>query len=357
MDRSKKIKIFCGLILIIFFAAVGMTGAMKSKTFEIKNTADNPPVLTNADTNPPETIQPQGDKSPINGLVCANPKQRPIAVMLGGDPESRPLSGLSEADLVVEMPVVTSSITRYMAIFACNKTAEIGNIRSARHDYIPLAMGFDAILAHWGGSHFALDKLNAGIMDNINALYLDGTVFYRKLGKVAPFNGFTSFDRLENYATQRNYHLTDNFEGYKFLDKEDPAPTSGRLTIGYPSAFKVEYQYDPEKNEYLRFKGGSREMDKNNSQQVAAKDVVIMYVASRQIEGQYNDVDVEGEGKAIVYENGKEITGKWSKDKSKPASKLFFYDDAGQEIAFVPGQIWIQIVQPDQSVDWTAGIQ
>jgi hypothetical protein len=262
--------------------------------------------------------------------------------MLGGDAEMRPLSGLSQADMVIEMPVVTSSITRYMALFACNKVAELGGVRSARHDYIPLAMGLDAILAHWGGSHFALDKLNSGIMNNINALYLDGTVFYRKTNLVAPFNGFTSFDRLEKYSVQKGYSLDNTFEGYKFLDKEDPAPTKGRLTIGYPASFKVEYEYDPVKNEYLRFKGGTREIDKNNSQQVAAKDVVIMYAASRQIEGQYN-------------ENGEEITGTWSKDKSNPASKLFFYNAAGEEIAFVPGQIWIQIVQPNQSVDWTAG--
>lgn len=352
MSTDRKTKFFLIIAFVAFTVFLGVIGTAKNKPIEIRNETAVKPAGSGA-TAQPEQLQQ--DKSPLNGLACANAKRRPIAVMLGGDPESRPLSGISEADLVVEMPVVTSSITRYMAVFGCNDVKEIGNVRSARHDYIPLAMGFDAILAHWGGSHFALDKLNAGVMDNINALYLDGSIFYRKLGKTAPFNGFTSFERLKNYASQKKYNLTANFGGYKFLDKEDPGAMKGRLTIGYPSAFKVEYEYDPETNEYLRFKGGTREMDNNNSRQIAAKDVIVMYASSRQIEGQYNDVDVEGEGKVVVYENGEEITGKWSKDKGNMSSKLFFYDASGQEITFVPGQIWIQVVQSDQEVDWTAG--
>jgi hypothetical protein len=66
-------------------------------------------------------------------------------------------------------------------------------------------------------------------------------------------------------------------------------------------------------------------------------------------------MDIEGEGKAIVYRHGEEIKGKWLKDKDSLSSKLFFYDDAGQEIEFLPGQTWIQVVQTDQIVDWITG--
>jgi len=33
-------------------------------------------------------------------------------------------------------------------------------------------------------------------------------------------------------------------------------------------------------------------------------------------------------------------------------SKLFFLNDAGEEIKFVPGKIWIQVVQTNQEVSW-----
>ncbi|MDD3006916.1 MAG: DUF3048 domain-containing protein [Candidatus Pacebacteria bacterium] len=302
-----------------------------------------------------EGSETQGPKSPLSGLSCENATARPIAVSMSGDREARPLSGISQADMVIELPAVTGGITRYLAFFGCNQAAEIGSVRSARHDYIPLVMGFDAMMAHWGGSHFALDKLNAGVMDNIDALYLEGSVFYRKLGIAAPHNGFTNYEKLKEYATKKNYRLDSSFVGFKFAAGEESLGMKGRITIGYPSSFKVEYEYDPIKNEYLRFKGGTREMDKNTSQQVAAKNVAIMFAASRQIEGQYNDMDIEGEGKAIVYRNGEEIKGKWLKDKDSLSSKLFFYDDAGQEIEFLPGQTWIQVVQTDQIVDWITG--
>lgn len=352
---KKKIKGLLFLILIVAAAYIGSIFLIKGDTFEITNNVSNEDNSAKNEEDKPEDTAPEGEKSRLSGLSCDNPTQRPIAVSLSGDREARPLSGISQADMVIEMPAVTGGITRYLAFFACNKVGEIGSVRSARHDYIPLAMGFDAILAHWGGSHFALEKLNSGIMDNINALYLEGSVFYRKLGIYAPHNGFTSFERLEKYAKERNYRLTNSFEGFKFVEKEESSGMKGRITIGYPSSFKVEYEYDPMKNEYLRFKGGMREMDKNTNAQVAAKNVAVMFASSRQIEGQYNDMDVEGEGKAIVYRSGEEIKGKWTKDKGSLNSKLYFYDETGQEIEFVPGQIWIQVVQTNQSVDWITG--
>jgi hypothetical protein len=77
-----------------------------------------------------------------------------------------------------------------------------------------------------------------------------------------------------------------------------------------------------------------------------------MITASRQIEGQYNDVDVAGSGKARIYRNGEEILGTWRKDASDQTKKLYFYDSAGEEIKFVPGQIWVEVVQTNQGVSW-----
>ncbi len=196
------------------------------------------------------------DASPISGIECDNAKRRPFAVMLAGDLEAWPISGIEAADLVVEMPVVTDSITRYMAVYVCENPKEIGSIRSSRHDFISLAMGFDAIYAHWGGSYFALAKLNNKIMDNINALYLDGSVFYRKKGIAAPHDGFTTIERMEEYAKRMGYRLESNFESYKFYDTENPSSKDGKLSIGYPSIYRVDYEYNAKDNSYYRTKGG-----------------------------------------------------------------------------------------------------
>lgn len=295
------------------------------------------------------------NKSPISGLACARYNQRPIAIMLANDTIARPLSGLGEADLVIEMPVVQNGITRLMAVFICNSPQEIGSIRSSRHDFIPLAMGFDAIYAHWGGSHFALDKLSAKIMDNIDALVNPFDAYYRKAGIYAPHNGFSSIERLVNSANKLGYRLENKFIGYPHYENNQMLEgdrQNGVLKLGYPAHYAVEYDYNAEKNSYFRLRGGKPEIDKNNNNQVEAKNVVVMFSKSRELEGQYNDVDVEGEGKSMIFQNGGAISGTWKKDKGNQKSKLYFLDLNGEEVKFVPGQIWIEIIEPDKDVNW-----
>lgn len=133
-------------------------------------------------------------RSLITELDCPSTEVRPIAVMLASDPEARPLSGISQADMVFEMPVDPTGITRFMAVFQCEKPKEIGSIRSARNDFIPLAASLGTIFAHWGGEHDALEKLDNHILDNIDALKYEGETFYRKAGTRPPHNGFTNMD-------------------------------------------------------------------------------------------------------------------------------------------------------------------
>ena len=87
---------------------------------------------------------------------CDNFSKRPVAVMMPVDQEARPLSALAQADLVFEIPISVDGIPRMMAVFQCQETKEIGSIRSAREDFIPLDAGLDAIYAHWGGESDAL---------------------------------------------------------------------------------------------------------------------------------------------------------------------------------------------------------
>jgi hypothetical protein len=307
-----------------------------------------------------------GNVSPFTGLPCENYNRRAIAVMEAGDVSTRPLSGLSEADLVVEMPAITAIITRLMGVYLCNSPKDIGSIRSTRHDYITLAKGFDAMLAHWGGSHFALEMLqNKNTVPDLDAMNNPNGAFYRKDGIPAPDNGFTTYQGLWAAAEKLGYRLINNFEGYPHQDEisKSERPKGGNLRVGFPGPYGVNYTYDPETNNYLRIWGDKEDIDKNNGQRLAPKNVVVMFAASRQIEGQYNDVDVEGEGELHVFMNGQEVVGKWTKEKKNCVignelvcmtdSKLKFLDESGAEIKLVPGQIWLEVLEPGQTLKWT----
>ncbi len=286
-------------------------------------------------------------KSSITGLDCPNADIRPIAVMMPSDPEARPLSGISQADIVFEMPVDPSGITRLMAVFQCEKPKEIGSIRSARNDFIPLAAGLKTIYAHWGGEHGALEKLNSHIVDNIDALKYEGETFYRKPGIRPPHNGFTNLDLLTKKAQELSYDLKNNFSGYSHQNKEpnkNLANLVDRADINYTGEHAVSWTYDIQTNLYSRSRGGGAEIDRSNGQTVKTSVVVVMNTTSRFLREQYISVDVQGSGTVQIYQDGIAINGKWKKDSSQLDSKLYFYDDSGKEVQFAPGKIWVEIV-------------
>jgi len=349
MRKKYRVAILKAVFIMAFVLGLFLIWEKRS-TFKIV------PAQTGPVNEEEKTVeQSNGPKSPISGLACENGQRRPLAIMLGGDAVARPLSGISEADLVFEMQVIEGSITRLMAVFVCATPGQIGAVRSARDDFIPLALGLDAIYAHWGGSHFALDLLKTGIADNIDALPNPYSAFYRQSGIVAPHNGFTSISRLLYAAKNLNYRTGGKFLGYPHLSDTEISSHGQEkkvLRISYIMPFNIGYEYSPEKNSYLRFRGGTKEIDKNTGAQVEAKNVVIMRAVSEPLEGQYNKVHVEGDGKAEFYLNGQVKNGTWKKDKNDPNSKLYFYDEKGQEIKFVPGSIWIEIADPGMAVTY-----
>jgi len=157
--KNKKILSVGGVILLVLVFLVIYFYSSGNK-ITVQNTDDN---TANIDVdNNKNNIKKEDSSIPLNditGIRCKNGDKRPYAIMLAADKAARPLSGVSEADVVVEMPVITDGITRYMAVFKCEEPKEIGSIRSARHDFITLAKSFDAIYAHWGGSYFAWKNL------------------------------------------------------------------------------------------------------------------------------------------------------------------------------------------------------
>ncbi len=362
MSKFKNKKI---LFLLVFFIVISLIGVgfkqgwWNSSQFEVSSQNIPTKIISSSEDNEKIKINElpaeNFPKNPITGLACQRANQRLFAVMIASDEIARPLSGISSADLVFEMPVVSGGITRLMAFYNCELPGEIGSIRSARHDFIPLAQGFDAIFVHWGGSHFALDKLNKKIIDNIDALRNPYSAFYRQKGISSPHNGFSSGNRLISSSYKLGYRSENNFEGYPHLDSSQQSAVSSQqlsVKIGYPYPFNIKYEYNPETNSYKRWRGNKPEIDKINSKQVEVKNVVVMRARSRQIEGQYNDVDIEGEGNLEVYQLGKMIKGKWKKDKADKKSKLYFLNEKDEEIKFLPGKIWVEIVEPHQKTGY-----
>lgn len=359
MEKRKKIII----VLIVLILAVTGFYFYKSKRNAVKK------INLENQNSQGFPIANEGPVSPISGLACDNWNRRPIAVMQPADVTARPAAGFSDADLVFEMPVITASITRLMGVYVCGDPDDVGSMRSARHDYVALAAGLDAIFVHWGRSSIEsfMNNLNSGVIDNMNCNGDAGKsavqYCYRKEGMDRGVDsGYAKFAKLVEGAQDFGYRMENKFSGYPHQGEApvDQRPTGGNLRVAFAGPFAVEYDYDKDSNSYLRTWGGTADTDRNNGKRLAPKNVVVMIAASEQVEGQYNNVqigdpwyDTSDSGDAYYYMNGVEAKGTWKKDKSRLDSKLLFYDQYGQEVKFVQGQIWVEILEPGQTLRWT----
>lgn len=370
MSKTKK--------LIVAFVAIAIVGG---GAYWMKKSGNKSNRQININGNDKQDSAPRntGPVSPISGLECENWNRRSIAVMQPGDVTARPAAGFSQADMVIEMPVITASVTRLMAVYVCNAPSEVGSMRSARHDFIHLAKGLDAIFVPWGRSESHNDSdpvglargiLNRNEIDNINCnqdagksstLCSENPCFRKEGISRGVDSGYGRPEGFWKCAEELGYRLENNFSGYPHKE-EDPLenrPEGGNLRVAFGGPFAVEYDYDKETNAYFRIWGKVEDTDRNNGERLTPKNIVVMIAASEQIEGQYNNVqlgdpwyDGSDSGPAKYYMNGKEHSGTWKKDRSKMDSKLFFYDESGAEIQFVPGQIWVEILEPGQALRW-----
>jgi hypothetical protein len=199
----------------------------------------------------------------------------------------------------IPTPAFDMMVTRLLGVYLCNTPEDIGSMRSTRHDFIALAGGLDAVFVGWGGSAFALKKLNENVIENIDCNGQGGKkapeCCYRKplgqdgLNRVED-TGYAKGAKLFECAKDFGYRTEGKFEGYRHATESARAdrPKGGVLTVGYPTSAKAEYAYDPETNSYLRTWGGSPDVDRNNRQRIAPKNVVIMVAENEQILAEEN---------------------------------------------------------------------
>lgn len=369
-SRGKNFKnkaIFVVAIILI----IGMT------VWFVKSKNSRKGDLITIDPGVKQTSINDGEVSPISGIDCENWNRRPIAVMQPSDASARPLAGFYDADMVVEMPVLTTSKTRLMGVYICGNPEEVGSIRSARPDFVHLAKGMDAIFAHWGRAALDsfIENLNKGMIDNLNCngdagQSIASYCFRKDASDLSRLDSaYVKFDKLIEAANDVGYRMTSNFEGYPHqLDlPEDQRIEKGNLEIGYynDKSQVVDYDYDKATNSYIRYWGDVKETDRNNGNLITPKNIVVLLASDNNMEEDphYNNMELGDpwydnvdSGEAYYYMNGQEIRGRWSKDKSRMDSKLILTDSDGKDIEFVRGQIWVNVIYPNMKLDWDEGI-
>ena len=93
-------------------------------------------------------------------VPAAQAASRPIAIMMPTDKAAQPAYGISHAKVLYEI-MEEGDISRQLAVIDdWQGLSRIGNIRSCRAYYIPIATEWDPILVHYGGVWYMADRIS-----------------------------------------------------------------------------------------------------------------------------------------------------------------------------------------------------
>jgi hypothetical protein len=282
----------------------------------------------------------------------------PVAVMVENMSTVRPQSGISSASVVYEA-LAEGGITRFMLVFPGDKSLakNIGPVRSARSYYLEWLSEYDALYAFSGAYPPVLAAISGLQIKNMNAMYDGSKYYWRDQSFSAPHNMFTSTENLGYAVRDKGLDGINDakFRAWKFKDEaalEDRPTEAKNITVDFSgAAYGVEFKYDRESNTYLRFNAGASHTDRNTSEQLAPKNVVVFKLPTRVIDDYGRlEMDVVGEGEATMFSNGMATKGTWK--KSSRTDRTLFYDENGEEYEFSRGQTWVDVIPEDKGYEY-----
>lgn len=305
---------------------------------------------------PPANLNPLTGKADLSDSAIG---ARPIAIMIENSPSARPQWGMSTPDVIIE-GLVEGGITRMMWLYADAEDIpdKVGPTRSARHDFVEIAAGLNAIYVHWGGSGRTDSTLAYGAIknydiDNIDGMTYSGTYFFRDQTRnvSSEHRGYTTGSSIQKAISKLGYETKaeDNkWMPFKVLVDGQRMPygdASGNcssITFTYSSGYKRTFKYDAENKTYDVYMNSTLCKDGSTSETVSVDNVIIMYCGTSTIDSKgHQEWDLTS-GDAVFVSNGYGESISWKKDGKTSALK--FYGKDGQELTINKGQTFIGVV-------------
>lgn len=284
--------------------------------------------------------------------------KRPVAVMVNNVQKAMPQYGVSQADLIFEIPV-EGDATRFMALYGdYTKVPQVCPIRSCRYYFPALSQGFDAFYVNWGCDETILDYIQGLNLDQIEGITNTGGLFGRdqeKLnqGYALEHTGFFDGTRLVSYIESKGLRtdLKEEKKGAAFLfnGMEEQLKPEGSDCTQVDVQFGAQsstFTYDAEKKVYLKQINGTPQADAKTGEQLAFTNVLVLEteISVRDEVGRKKiDWDGGANAKGYYISNGGVQEIRWSKDENNEESYLRFYDLNGKEIKINRGKSYIAL--------------
>ncbi len=354
---------------IMCFSLAAMMAAL---TFASCSKGDSSSVAPTGESN--SATAPEPEKNPLNQAYLTGLEKtadypegkRVTAVMVNNIAQARPLSGLSEADILVEMKV-EGGITRFMAIYDdYEKIPRVGPVRSARDQFFQLLVPTQGFYVHIGESVVQTEYKEK---ENYDALDIngdrDGNMVMRdqnrlNAGYATEHTAYTDGEHIAQHI--RDFDMDDqrtyNSPYFNFLpyDEAPRVPAGGATTtvpVIHSASYRTLFDYDAASKKYMMSQYNSQtdtvepSIDENNQQQLGFDNLVILFTDITTYPG-HEAKDLQrvemGQGAGFYCSQGGYEFILWNKGGPIEPLQLTKGDKSGEPITVNPGTTYLSMV-------------
>jgi len=348
------------LVFTAFFAGCKKEEATEEEPIAVETEE----VVEEEDVEKIAGIEITGDINIISGLDISDEVRdsRPIAVMVENSPDSRPQSGLIYADMVFEV-VDEGGVTRYVAVFSSYDAEIVGPVRSARIYYAEIARSFDPIYAFWGTykeAYPVIEDMGLDVLTTlgeplpaVSSIVANTSSGWRDYSRsnITEHTAFMSTIKLKEEAADYGYSLEGGQSPLRFkidaVDSERGDISNININFSYDT-YRVDFEYNRENNNYLKFTGGAPHTDYETGKRIAVNNVIVMITSIEGPIDQWGHMAVRTTGtsdigKAFFFMDGNVIEGTWERTSAFDPFK--YKDDDGNIVLFNRGSTWVALIQ------------
>jgi hypothetical protein len=263
--------------------------------------------------------------------------------------------GIGRSDIIYEVKA-EGATTRMLAFYQdFAPIPKIGSVRSTRPYYLELALAYDAVIVHDGGSPQALQDISSWGVGSINRARQPASYFWwdysdRGSPRVSSEHAvFTSGERLlELFENERNVNrqaMRDDFDnGLHFTENSiSSGSAADNVTVSFDGK-RTMFARNEDDGLYYVSQYNAPFVDGADGEQVAVTNILILQTRITQT-GDYAgrlNIDLRSGGSGFYAGGGQYIPITWdSRGHSEPFS---YFTAGGEPLKISPGKTYVCVV-------------